>query len=316
MKTYVSDLATGTEVVSYFLVSSKPEVRKTKTGSGYLVLKLSDRSGEIEARLWGLTPGSEPPIKEGSVAKVRAEVTEWQSVLQLKISQIREVNESDDVDRSDLFQVSARPPEEMWVDLVDLLAANLVPESPITKLLRLVMDEHGAAMMAAPAAKSVHNAYLGGLLEHVLSMCRVAVNVAEHYELNKELLLAGCVLHDLAKTVELTYPIMGYTTHGTLLGHLPMGMLIVSEAIDRIPGFSSELRMQVLHLILAHHGRLEWGSAILPRTREAQALHMIDLLDSRMFICAKALAAGTNEAGFTPWVKELDGPVYQPKEED
>jgi 3'-5' exoribonuclease len=195
----ISDFVAGTEVVSFFLVSSKPEVRKAKNGSGYLVLKLLDKSAEIEARLWGMAAGAESPVKEGSIVKVKAEVTEWQEAKQLKVSQIREVGPGDEYDEGDMFPCSARPPEEMWADLLTLLNANMKFDGYLRRLLKVIMNEHGEALRRAPAAKRIHHSYLGGLLTHILSMCQSAVFVADHYSLDKELLLTGCVLHDSGK---------------------------------------------------------------------------------------------------------------------
>jgi 3'-5' exoribonuclease len=315
MKPMISDFVTGTEVTSFFLTVSKPEVRKAKNGSAYLVLKLQDRSGEIDARVWGLASDASSPVKEGSIVKVRAEVTEWNDQQQLKVSNIREVNDSDDVDQVDLFQCAERPPEAMWRDLTDLLLENLAVGSPISQLIQLIMEENSEALMAAPAAKGMHHSYLGGLLEHCLSMCQVAVKVANHYGVDRELLLAGCLLHDVGKIFELSFPIISYTLKGTLLGHIPMGMQLVSESIDRLPSFPPKLKIAVLHLVASHHGTLSWGSPKTPLMREAILLHLIDMMDSRVAICNRAIAGGLSEDGLTDWVKAIEGPVFQYKRE-
>jgi 3'-5' exoribonuclease len=181
----------------------------------------------------------------------------------------------------------------------------------VRQLLFDVLRENEVNFKRAPAAKSIHHNYLGGLLEHVLDMCKVALPICENYGLSKDLVLAGCVLHDVGKIFELTYDFgIGYSVEGTLIGHISQGVVLVSEAIRKIDGFPSQMKMAIMHLLIAHHGATAWGSPRVPLMREAICLHLIDMLSSKMGICARAAKSGISTEGLTEWVKELEGPLW------
>jgi 3'-5' exoribonuclease len=310
MKPYVSDLLPNVEVTSFFLVADLPQVRKNKNDKDYASLELCDKTGKIDARLWDIPPGLDVNSLKGQFVKVKGNVTEWAGKNQVSILQIRVVGEADEFDVGDFFERSKRPPGDMYHELHELLFFNVGLSKPIDDLLRMVLEGNKEAFCTAPAAKSVHHNYIGGLLEHVLSMCHMAVQVQAHYDLNGPLLLAGCVLHDIGKIRELTYPIGGYTLEGTLLGHISIGMQMVAKAMDDVGDFPQNLKIAVLHLIASHHGILAWGSPKVPLMREALALHLIDMLDSKIAICNKAITGGLDDKGLTQWVKELEGPIF------
>lgn len=310
MKPYIVDLLPNEEVTSYFLVSDPPQIRKSKKNTDYLCIKLFDKTGEMDARLWDIPKDLDVPSLKRCVVKVKGKVTEWQDQKQLTISQIRLVNGTDQVDMADFFERSERDPEEMWSELMAVVDG--VEDEHIRRLLFYVLKENEVNYKKAPAAKSVHHNYLGGLLEHVLSMCHMAKEIGEHYALNGDLLVAACILHDLGKVRELSYDFgIGYTVEGTLLGHISIGMTIVAKAADSIEDFPATHKMALLHLIASHHGLLEYGSPKVPLMREAIAFHLVDMLDSKMAICNKVLKQGIDPGGLSDWVKEIGGPLYR-----
>ena len=238
-------------------------------------------------------------------------MSSWNDQLQISISQIRIVNGSDDVDMADFFERSARDPEEMWSELLHVVDMNVVDEKVLT-LIRRVLLGNKESFCKAPAAKSVHHNYLGGLLEHTLSMCHTVTIISKKYQLNVDLMVAACVLHDIGKVHELSYEMgTSYTVEGTLIGHIPIGLLLTSKAIEEIDGFPASLRMALLHLVASHHGRLEWGSPKTPLMREAIAFHLVDMLDSQLAICDRVMKAGVGPDGLSEWSKEIGGPLYK-----
>jgi 3'-5' exoribonuclease len=257
LKVFISDLIENEEVVSFFLIVDAPQVRKSKKGSDYACIELLDKSGKIDARLWEIPAGLDVNSLKKVIVKVKGQVSSWNDQLQISISQIRIVNGGDDVDMADFFERSARDPEEMWSELLHVVDMNVVDEKVLT-LIRRVLLGNKENFCKAPAAKSVHHNYLGGLLEHTLSMCRTVTIISEKYQLNVDLMVAACVLHDIGKVHELSYEMgTSYTVEGTLIGHIPIGLLLTSKAIEEIDGFPASLRMALLHLVASHHGRLE-----------------------------------------------------------
>ena len=310
MKPYIADLVPNEEITSYFLISDAPIVRKSKKGTDYLCIKLFDKTGDVDARLWEIPKDLEVSALKKVIVKVRGQVTEWQDQQQISISQIRIVNGGDEVDMADFFERSVRDPEEMWSELFHIVDMSIVDEGVLT-LIRRMLLQNKANFCKAPAAKSVHHAYLGGLVEHILDMCNVALPICKNYSLNVDLVLAGCVLHDVGKLFELSYDMgIGYTLEGSMLGHITQGMLLIAKEIDGIENFSAQAKVAILHLVASHHGLLAYGSPRVPLMREAIALNLIDLLSSKMGICARAIKSGINSEGLTDWVKELEGPLW------
>lgn len=312
MKAYISDLVANEEVISFFLVSELPQVRKTKKDKPYLCLKLQDKTGDLECRMWDIPTTLDPnSLVAGSIVKVQAMVSVWNDENQLQISQMRLTNESDELELGDFYERSERPPAEMLSELIDVVANSLPAESQIKHLIWKVLEQNRSAFLEAPAGKSVHHNYIGGLLEHVLSLCHTAQVVSPRYGLRLDLMLAACIFHDIGKVRELTYPVMGYTVEGNLIGHVSIGMMMVAKAMDEVGDFDPKLRIEVMHLIVSHHGLLEWGSPKIPLMKEAIAFHLIDAMDAKMAICDRAFKKGVDAQGLTEWSKSLGGPLYR-----
>ena len=314
MKTYISEFAPKLEVTSFFLVSDPPVVRQSKKKQDYLCLKLFDKTGEVDSRVWDIPKELDVSTLKNCIVKVQGTVDEWKDELQFQVSKIRLVVEEDGVDMADFFERSERDPEEMFTELLTFVDRN-VPNIYLGELLGFMLTQNATNFKLAPAGKSVHHAYLGGLLEHSLSLCELAIPLCVKYFLDPSLMIAACILHDIGKTRELSYT-MGtrYTVEGNLLGHISIGMMMVSHAIAELPDFPPNLKMSLLHLIASHHGLLEYGSPKIPLTKEAIAFNLCDLMDSKMAMCDRILKKGVDAEGLADWSKEIGGMLWRMQE--
>jgi 3'-5' exoribonuclease len=299
MKTsYVTDLSSEQNITSFFLVHEK-ELRNTREGRAYLRLELGDRSGTIEARMWDQFENVAKDINRDDFVKVQARVELYRNRPQLALIQLR-LAKPDEIDLADYLPHTTADVEKMFGELRGYAESI---SNPWLKQLALGMisdPEVARCYKRAPAAKVMHHAYLGGLLEHVISLCGMARRVATHYpELDVDLLLTAAILHDVGKLDELCYErAIGYTTPGQLLGHIVMELETVTRAIDKIPGFPEPLKTVVQHLLISHHGQYEFGSPKLPMIREAMVFHYLDDLDSKLAAVRVALA---NPSGDDEW---------------
>ena len=307
----ICDLGTGDVLVGYFLATDAA-YKTTRTGSEYLELKLADASGELKAFLWDLkaVEGEYSDLVPDVFVKVKGRVEEFQGRKQIRVDKIRFAPDSEVGDFSRFFPTSRRNVDEMLQELDGLVQS--VGDPWIRRLLEamFVQDaERRADFAKAPAAKSMHHVYLGGLLEHTLSVADMARRACEHYT---DLVLAGVLLHDLGKTAELSYQrSFGYTDTGNLLGHITLEAQWVSKAVDAIPGFPEELRLQILHIVLAHHGKLEFGSPVLPKTPEALLVHYLDDLDGKLEGMFRLMHEESGQGNWSAWSRALDRPVYR-----
>lgn len=311
----ISDLKTGDTFLGYFLATDAA-YKTTRNGSEYLELKLMDASGELKAFLWDLkaVEGEYSDIAPDVFVKVKGRVEEFQGRRQVRVDKVRFAPDAEVGDFSHFFPTSKRPVEGMLQELDGLVQG--IRDPWIRKLLEamLVLDaDRRAGLAKAPAAKSLHHVYLGGLLEHTLSVAGMAQRACEHYrDLNRDLVLAGVLLHDLGKTAELSYQrSFGYTDAGNLLGHITLEAQWVAKAIEALPGFPEELRLQILHIVLAHHGKLEFGSPVLPKTPEALLVHYLDDLDGKLEGMFRLMAEESGQGNWSAWSRALDRPVYK-----
>ena len=284
----VRELKPNETATAVFLVHSK-EVRQKRTGEPYLSLQLGDRSGEIDAKMWDNVAEVMDTFDRDSFVKIRGLMQLYNNRSQLTIHKLRKVDDSE-VDFRDFFPASLRDPEVMWSELRGIVTG--IGNQYIRLLLEAFLDDPdiAARYRVAPAAKSIHHAFRSGLLEHVLSLCSLAKVTAAHYTtVDPDLLLAGCVLHDIGKIYELTYERgFGYSAEGQLLGHISIAIRMLAEKVRGIPQFPIELRNLLEHLILSHHGQLDFGSPKVPVFPEALLLHYLDDMDSKME-CMRAL---------------------------
>jgi 3'-5' exoribonuclease len=279
---YVSELQPNQVFTATFLVQSK-EIRQKKTGEPYLSLQLSDRTGEVDAKMWDNVADIMETFERDDFVKIRGLLQIYQNRRQVTLHKLQRIAESD-IDVADYFPASDRSPAAMFADVEAIIAGIQNPH--IHALLSAIFADPEIAVRfrTAPAAKSVHHAYLGGLIEHVLSICSLCRTVGAHYKnIDMDLLLAGAILHDIGKIFELTYDrSFGYSSEGQLLGHIVIALRIIDDKICRIEGFPVKLRTLLEHMILSHHGTLEFGSPKVPLFPEALLLHHLDNLDSKM----------------------------------
>jgi 3'-5' exoribonuclease len=299
MKTpLVSDISSEQNITTYFLVCEK-EIRNTREGKAYLRLELGDRSGTIEARMWDQFEMAAKGINRDDFVKVQARVEIYKNRPQLSVMQVR-LAKPEEIDLADFLPQTKADVEKLHVQLLEYAAS--IGNPWLKKLVAGILNDPAIAARyrRAPAAKVMHHAYLGGLLEHVISLCGLAKLVAAHYpELDVDLLLTAAILHDVGKLDELCYErAIGYTVEGQLLGHIVMEIETVSTAMSEIEGFPPNLKTVVQHLLISHHGEYEFGSPKLPMIREALVFHYLDDLDSKLAAVRAALAIDTGE---TEW---------------
>ncbi len=299
-----------------FLLAQEAAYKISTKGSEYLELKLSDASGDLKAFLWDLRAieGDLEAIRADVFVRLKGAVTSYNGRLQLRLDKVRFAADGEIDDFSAFFPVSARPVPEMLAELDAFIGS--VKDPWIRRLLRDLFVSDGAlraAFAQAPAAKSMHHAHLGGLLEHTLSVMGMAERACAHYrDLNRDLVLAGVFLHDVGKTAELSYQrSFGYTDAGNLLGHIALEAQWISQAMGRIPDFPEELRLQILHIVLSHHGRLEFGSPVLPKTPEALLVHYLDDLDGKLEAMFRALQDEASGTSWSPFSRALDRMIYR-----
>jgi 3'-5' exoribonuclease len=283
---YIADLANfdeGKLFDGYFLVLAKQQ-RTTKTNKPYLNVILGDKTGQLEGRVWAPEdPRIARDFEQGDIVKARGSASRFDDRLQMKIDQLRLALASE-VDKSDLLPSTSYDVAALWTQLIGFVDSLANPDLKLL-LLTVVADPLIAqAYREAPAAKQLHHAWLGGLLEHVVSLCTLADLVAPHYPLlDRDLLLTGVILHDIGKIRELSWESgFEYTVEGSLLGHIQIGAALAERTVDSLPGFPPKLKTLVLHMILSHHGKLEFGSPKLPMIPEALVLNFLDDLDAKM----------------------------------
>jgi 3'-5' exoribonuclease len=289
MKTpYVNEVEPDKVITTSFLVHSK-EIRQKKGGDFYLSLLLGDRTGELDAKMWDNVAEVIDDINRDDFVKVKGLVQVFHNRPQMTIHKMRRMDDSE-IDYADYFPASRRDPDQMWEELRGVVAGIANPHLRALLDAMLADPDVSARFRRAPAAKQIHHAFLGGLIEHVLSLCSLARSTAAHYpNVDVDLLLTGVILHDIGKIYELNYERgFSYSNDGQLLGHIHIGIRMVGDKVAGLSGFPAGLRTLVEHMILSHHGQLEFGSPKVPLFPEALLLHHLDDLDSKME-CMRAL---------------------------
>ena len=279
---YINELQPNHNIEGVFLVAHK-EVRQKKTGEPYLSLVLTDRSGELDAKMWDNAAEVIDTFGHNDFVRVKGATQIFQNRLQFTVHKLKTVPETE-IDLGDFLVASTRDRDEMFAELQAHIAGMNNPH--LKAMLEGIFAEPSVAhaFRNAPAAKSVHHNWIGGLIEHVLSLCTLAKFTAAHYpNIDADLLLTGIILHDVGKIYELEFTrSIRYGDQGQLLGHIQIGIQMITDQIHKMPDFPSRLRDLVVHLILSHHGQLDFGSPKLPSFPEAMLLHLLDNMDSKM----------------------------------
>ena len=300
-------------VTTYFALSSM-QVREKKQGGQYLALVLADKTGSLEAKMWDDIGEAMTSCSEGCYVKAQGQISKYQGKFQITLTKMRCAAESE-IDPTDYLPATRFDVDEMWSELRGYVDAFHNPD--LKRLVFGFLDdpEIGAAFRAAPAAKTLHHAWLGGLLEHVLTLVRVCLATAPFYpEVNADLLVTGAILHDIGKTRELSWKnSFGYTLEGQMIGHISIAQGMLLEKVKQLQPFPERLRVLVEHMILSHHGKYEFGSPKLPMTPEAVLLSALDDVEAKMQAMrnefAKATANGKAADEMTDWVRSMDRPV-------
>ena len=303
---YVADLQADQTITSFFLVCEK-ELRNTREGKPFLRLELGDRTGTVEARLWENAEEASAAVERDDFVKVQARVELYRNKTQLSLDRLRRAT-AEEIDPGDFFPHTTQDVEQLYARLREFAASIANPW--LRGLCQSVIEDPSIVpgLKRAPAAKTMHHAFLGGLLEHIVSLCTLCRSVATCYpEADPDLLLTGAILHDIGKIDELFYDrSFGYTDQGHLLGHIVMELELLTKKMDAIEGFPPPLKTLVQHLIVSHHGRYEFGSPKLPLFREALMLHYLDDLDSKLAAVRAALASDKGDGDWTAWSSALE----------
>ena len=298
---YISDCVQQENkiVTSSFVVVAK-QIKPKKTGEPYLALTLGDRSGQLEAKMWDNVEEVLDTFEQDDFLKIKGLVNKYKQRFQLTVHKLRKLGESE-IDFSDYLPKTTKDIDELWLTLTGFVES--FQNQHLKSLVQAFMadPEIAAAYRNAPAAKTLHHAYIGGLLDHVVSLFRSCDLICKNYpQINRDLLLTGAFLHDIGKIHELTYNrSFSYSTKGQLLGHMIIELEMLQAKLAALPGFPDELKILIEHLIISHHGQYDFGSPKLPMFPEALMLHYLDDLDSKM----EAMRAQfEREAGLdNPW---------------
>ena len=283
--TPIGELEEGDSVNGFALVTKK-ELRQDKNGRDYLDMEVVDATGPMVAKVWSDSPALRGDFGQHDFVAYRGSVNRYRDQLQLNIKDCRRATEADRDHGFDeaLIIPSTRYNIEELDSRLRQIYSHEIRRPELQQLASAALDAHGEGLREHPAAKTIHHAYRGGLLEHTVSMAELAIQICGHYtELDRDLILIGVLFHDLGKLQEIgAMPVNDYTTVGRLVGHVVIGRDLLRQACLGIDDFPIDLQTHLEHLILSHQGRLEFGSPVQPMTAEAITLHFIDDLDSKL----------------------------------
>ncbi|MED4633019.1 3'-5' exoribonuclease YhaM [Peribacillus frigoritolerans] len=299
------------EVVDIYMYIKTSTKAVASNGKPFLTLILCDKTGEIEAKLWDVSEADEKTYCAEATVKVQGEVQNYRGRSQLKIRNIRITSDTDGVTKADLIQTAPLSQDEMMETITQFIFEMRNPN--IQRVTRHLIKKYQNEFLTFPAATKNHHEYMSGLAYHVVSMLGLAKAISTLYpSLNKDLLYAGVILHDLGKVHELSGPVSTvYTVEGNLLGHITIMVNEVGKAAEEL-GIEAEEIMILKHLILSHHGKAEWGSPKPPMVREAEVLHYIDNMDAKINMMDRALEK-VKPGEFTERVFALDNrSFYKP----
>ncbi|MDT0700307.1 3'-5' exoribonuclease YhaM [Staphylococcus chromogenes] len=282
----VEKLQPGDAVDQFFLVH-KATQGVTAQGKDYMTLHLQDKSGEIEAKVWTVTKEDMATLKPELIIHVKGDVINYRGRKQMKVNQFRVATEADGLKTQDFIDGAPMSVDEIKSQMQSFIFE--IENANLQRITRHLLQKYDEAFFTFPAASSHHHNFISGLSYHVLTMLQIAKGLCEIYpNLNKSLLYSGIILHDMGKVRELSGPIAtSYTLEGNLLGHISIASEEVAEAAREL-GIQGEEVLLLRHLILSHHGKLEYGSPKLPHVKEAEILHFIDNIDARMNMFDKA----------------------------
>ncbi|GEK33491.1 3'-5' exoribonuclease YhaM [Kurthia sibirica] len=303
----IATLKVGEPVEQYLLIKQATK-GVTTMGKPFMTLILQDKSGSIEAKLWDTGEEQQQLYPAGNIVHIGGEIQDYRGKMQLRIKQIRPIRVDEPISVSDLIQSSETPKEQLYEEIQQFLFD--IKNPAISRITRTIIKKHEEAFMTFPAATKNHHEYASGLIDHVTSMMRLGKSIADLYpELNRDLLYAGILLHDIGKVIELSGPVATvYTTKGNLLGHISIMVTEIELAAQELQLDCEEV-MLLQHMVLSHHGKEEWGSPKKPMIQEAEILHYIDNIDAKMNTLKRALSK-TEPGEFTERLFALDNRAF------
>ena len=302
---YINTLKEGDTITEKYLCKFKQEL-KNRNGKPYYAVKLQDKTGMIEAKIWDINSNIGEFVVFDYV-QVEGSVILYQEEFQLNVQKMSKAD-PEGLDPSDYIPATPKDIEVLLEDLNKLILR--VKNTYMRQLLEsfFLKETFIKEFKYHSAAKSVHHAYLGGLLEHTVTVAKIGESLCEHYPIaNKELVIVGCLLHDIGKLHELSgFPENDYTDMGNMLGHIPMGVEMIHDHMKAIENFPAELGILIKHIILSHHGEYEFGSPKRPKTIEAMIVHSADNTDSRIKIVEEILLADTSDNRYAGYNRILN----------
>jgi len=279
---YLKDIKQGDKIASTFLATEKNMAFSLK-GAPYLNVRLKDKTGELDGKVWDNAIEFDRQFKKGDIIYIEGKAASYKNSIQISIVNIKKYA-GEDIEPADYLPAAKGNVTAMFNEMITYI--EKIQTKPLQALLQAFFNDQKTAELfqRAPAAKGFHHIYLGGLLEHTLSVVRLLDKVADHYSnLDRDLLLAGGMLHDIGKIYEFNYEsLIEYSDEGRLIGHIVMGVEMINKKIETIPDFPAPLALKMRHIILSHHGEFEFGSPKRPKTLEALVVHFIDDLDAKL----------------------------------
>jgi 3'-5' exoribonuclease len=311
---YLKNIKQGEKVSSTFLVAEK-NMAFSQKGSPYLTVKLKDKTGEIEGKVWDNAVEFDRQFKKGDIIAIDGRAANYKNSIQISIIAIKKCN-WEDIEPTDYLPNSKGDINAMFGEI--LAFVEKIQTKPLQDLLFAFFKEEKTAELfqRAPAAKGFHHICLGGLLEHTLSVVRLLERIADHYpNLNRDMLIAGGLLHDIGKIYEFSYDqLIEYSDEGRLIGHIVMGVEMIDKKIAALPDFPAKLALELRHVILSHHGEFEFGSPKRPKTMEALAVHYMDDLDAKLNAFESFIANSANgDSEWTTYNRFFERYLYKGK---
>ncbi len=296
------------EQVDQFLLIKEAKKGVTTVGKPFMSLLLQDRSGDIEAKLWDTNEEHEKTYQAQVIVRVGGEIHDYRGKNQLRIKQIRIARPEEGISIGDLLPSATTPKEQLYEELTQFFFE--IKNPAISRITRYLVKKYQEQILVFPAATKNHHDYASGLLDHVVSMLRLSKAISDLYPtLNRDLMYAGVILHDIGKVIELTGPVgTAYTVEGNLLGHITIMVNEIGQAAKDLEIDGEEV-MLLQHLVLSHHGKEEWGSPKKPMIQEAEMLHYIDNIDAKMNMLNRALEK-TKPGEFTERLFPLDNRAF------
>ena len=299
--TQIANLIEGEEIRGFYLCVEK-HLRQTRTGDLYLDLVLRDKTGQINAKLWKNISDFQDKFVSGDPVVVAARVEEYLDKLQLNIKKINKASVQSygryGYDPALIVPSANADPNEMWKELTGYI--KLIKNRFLKSLVSGIYKRYKKSILTHPASIMMHHNYRSGLMEHTLSMIKIGIELSDHYNVDKNLLLTGIFLHDIGKVKEITSELISdFTDEGNLIGHIVLGRDIVIEEAKKIKDFPKDLLHKIEHMILAHQGQYEWQSPKIPKFKEALVLHLIDNMDAKMNLMEKAVEEDMSEGNWT-----------------